>query len=361
MMNPMVMLNTRQGFVWGYFQANFSVWKTTDGGQRWQRNPVTAPSLSPANQIIPVVDFRSSHVGWVAWVIPGAPNNTLTVLRTRDGGRHWTKDTQSVPPVVFQAAQITFLTNRDGWIRTWSQPAAFYQDPSILQTTTGGLTWTLVSSATVPNNHVTPDPLPDVTRPLPMVFTSRQHGWVAAGSMLATQATLYHTVTAGARWTPVPLPIPVGYQHHFGTQVSPPVFAGSEGSVLIQFIEGTTALGNAVVIERTTDQGKTWSVGTPLLAPGQSWGDIVSSFVTPSQGWVIGAYGRLFAETTTGGQSWQAIPIPRPLPTLLASHYRIQQLDMSTPKIGWLALQRSVGQNGGTITKFFKTTDGDRT
>lgn len=364
-LHPMVMLNATTGFVWGYFRGNFSFWKTTNGGQRWQRYPVdAAPPRSPVNQIIPVVDFRSSQMGWIAWVALGSNlDNTLIVLRTQDGGRHWTKCVQTVPPVVSQAAQITFLTNSDGWIRTWSQAAAFYQDPSILKTTTGGRTWTLVSSATgyIPNNRATPDALPDVTQPLPMAFTSRQDGWVAAGSVYATatpHATLYHTVTGGTRWLPVPLPMPPAYQH-LGTQAYAPVFSGTDGSVLIQFLGGTTAHANAVVTERSTDIGKTWAVGTPLPVPGQ--GGIVSSFVTPNRGWVIGANGVPFAQTTNGGKSWHRIALTEPLTTVLGHDYTIQQMDMVTPKIGWMVLQRSVGQNDGAITKFFKTTDGGRT
>lgn len=42
----------------------------------------SAPPRSPANQIIPVVDFRFSQVGWIAWVTPGPPDNALTVLHT---------------------------------------------------------------------------------------------------------------------------------------------------------------------------------------------------------------------------------------------------------------------------------------
>lgn len=362
--NQIIMLNATTGLVWGYVQGGFAIWKTTDGGQHWHRDVVAAaPPRSPANQVIPVVDFRSSQVGWIAWITPGTPDNALTVLHTQDGGRHWTKYGQKVPPVVGQVAQITFPTNRDGWIRTWSQAAAFYQDPSILQTTTGGQTWTLVSSATgyIPNNRATPDALPDVTQPLPMTFISPHDGWVAAGSVFATatpQATLYHTVTGGARWLPAPLPMPSGYRHR-GTRAYPPVFSGTDGSILIQFLGGTTAHAHAVVTERSADGGKTWSVGTPLAVPGQ--GNVVASFPTPNHGWVIGAQGAPFAETTNAGQSWQTILIARPLKTAIAHHYAIQQLDMVTSKIGWIMLQRPVGENGATITKFFKTTNGGQT
>ena len=361
--HAMVMLSATTGVVWGYAQGIFSLWTTADGGQHWQPYRVAAaPARTAVDQIVPVVDFLSSHIGWIAWVEPGSSTSTLHVLRTYDGGRHWAPSTQSVPPVVFQAAQVTFLTHRDGWIRTWSQAAAFYQDPSILRTTTGGRTWRLVSSATgyIPNPRATPDALPDVTQPLPMAFATRQVGWVAAGSVAAPQATLYHTVTAGARWSPVPLPMPPGARHARGAQAYPPVFSGPDGDVLIQLTDGTTASANAVVMERSTNHGRTWTPGALLAVPGQSW-NIVSSLVNPHQGWVIGANGVPFAHTTNGGQSWRTIPLPRSLKTLLAHHYAIQQLDMVTPHVGWIMLQRSVGENGGAITRFFKTTDGGRT
>jgi photosystem II stability/assembly factor-like uncharacterized protein len=87
----------------------------------------------------------------------------------------------------------------------------------------------------------------------------------------------------------------------------------------------------------------------------------MSSFVNPHRGWIVGTNGVPFARTTTGGQSWRTIPLPRPLKALLAHHYAIQQLDMVTPHVGWIMLQRPVGENGGVITRFFKTTDGGLT
>lgn len=367
--NQMIMLNATTGFVWGYFGTAFSIWKTTDGGQQWHRVPVpAAPGRTPVNPMMPVVDFLSTRVGWIAWVDAGGHASTLHVLRTTDSGTHWTPSTQTVPPVVFQPEQIDFLNNQDGWLRALSEVASSQGDPSILQTTDGGGTWTLVSATAgyVPNTHATPHALPELDETMPMVFTSPRDGWVAVGRMTPNaqgpQPGLYQTVTGGKRWLPRRLPVPPRFgTTDFSSRAYQPVFSGTRGTVLVQFMGETTERANAVATEHTTDGGKTWTVEPPLAAPNESWGDIVPSFVNPDQGWVIGDHGTLFAETSNGGQSWQTIALPRPLKTLLAHHYTVQQLDMVTPRLGWMMLQQSVGQNGAARTTFFKTTDGGRT
>lgn len=310
------------------------------------------------------VSFQA--VGWIAWVDAGSHASTLHVLSTHDGGRQWTLSTQKVSPVVVQLEQIDFWNGEIGWIWAMSWVGSFQGDPSILQTTNGGHNWQMVSAATgyVPNPQATPDALPELSESMPMTFTSPQTGWVAVGSYApnAPQPTIYRTVTGGKRWIPHHLPVPPAFRKkNFSSQAYSPVFSGTDGTVLIQFVGSTTAKANAVVAERTTDSGQTWGGQRPLATPGQSWGDLMPSFINANQGWVIGEHGRLFAHTTNGGRAWQTVPLAEPLQTLLAHHYAIQQLDMVRPKIGWIMLRRLVGQNGRMITKFFKTTDGGRT
>ena len=375
----MVMLNATTGFVWGYVQGHLFLWKTTDGGQHWQRYPVDAAPLRDPGVNTPVVDFQSRQVGWIAWVDNGNHASTLHVLRTDDGGRDWTQSTQRMPPVVFQLEQMDFLNQRDGWIRAMSWVGSMSGDPSILQTTNGGQSWHLVSAATgyVPNPQATPDALPAIAEAMPIIFTSPQQGWVAVGSYGPNdpQPTVYETITGGKRWLPHHLPVPPAFRKkNFSSQAYSPVFSGPDGTVLIQFVGSTTAKDNTVVAERTTDGGHTWRAEPPLAAPSQSWGDVVPSFINPNEGWVIGTNGAPFAQTTNGGQSWSRIPLTQSLKALLAyrypnrqlnivEHYRIKQLAMVTPKVGWMMLQRGRpgSLNGGTITKFFKTTDGGRT
>lgn len=267
----------------------------------------TAPGLALVDQTIPVVTFRSRQVGWIAWVDAGSHASTLHVLSTHDGGRQWTLSTQKVSPVVFQLEQIDFWNGEIGWIRAMSWVGSFQGDPSILQTTNGGHNWQMISASTgyVPNPQATPDcPARIVRVDADDVYEPSK--WVGGRRIVRAQCAAAHHISDRHRWetldsTPPPRPPPAFRKKNFSSQAYSPVFSGTDGTVLIQFVGSTTAKANAVVAERTTDSGQTWGGQRPLAIPGQSWGDLMPSFINANQGWVIGEHGRLFAHTTNGG------------------------------------------------------------
>ena len=305
----MTFFTAHTGVLAGYRHGTFDLWTTTDGGIRWTRDRVPGvPASTP-----PAVGFQSARVGWVAWVTPAPRGNTLTVLRTMDGGAQWTRISQRVPSVVDYVGQITFASPRDGWIHTFSGGSMGGSIPSIFHTTNGGHSWTLVSSggSTVANPAATPLALPASDEFMPMTFPGPRTGWAAVGEGIphgAGPASLYQTTTAGHTWDPVPLPVPHALRQGYATLGYPPIFRHHTGTVVVQY-DGSSS--NTLVGYHSTNGGQTWSAGATLsLNPAAT--TLVTSFVNPDTGWVIGSAGSVWAQTQNGGQTWQTSQCRRP-------------------------------------------------
>ncbi|QSO46222.1 WD40/YVTN/BNR-like repeat-containing protein [Alicyclobacillus mengziensis] len=355
----MNMLNSTTGFISGYYNNKFSMWITSDGGLHWRLHEIPGvPTHNVRSGAPPIMYFQSKNIGWIAWITRDKKQNVLTVLRTINGGRQWTKHTQEAPTVANYIEQIDFSSHDDGWIRAFSGGAMNQGDTTILRTTSGGKSWAMVSSTGgyIPNQQATAHALPELDVPMPMVFTNTKDGWVAVGNVVQTQtsqATLYHTQTAGENWYPVHLPVPKVLAHDFATVEYLPVFSRSEGTVLIQY-QGKS---NQVLTYHTTDSGKTWNTGTPLPLGKQNY-TVRQSFLSPEEGWIIGRTGSALEYTINAGESWQRIPTTGLLKSLIERGYTVEDLDMVTTSIGWVMLKRISEADSKITTKVLETTDG---
>ena len=117
--------------------------KTTDGGRTW------TTSALPGIRFVSKIRFISPEVGWIAGTndISGDLNGRMAVvLRTTDGGQHWTSIQLQSRSGVAEVRDLFFLNESIGWLVTWH----YNNDGTHLyRTTDGGRTWTVHPDQTI--------------------------------------------------------------------------------------------------------------------------------------------------------------------------------------------------------------------
>lgn len=360
------MINARTGFATGLYRDRYGFWATDDGGIHWHRRQIANLPEPSSLAASPVLYFEKVNQGWIAWIHGRSVGRsgsagfhsikTLTILHTQDGGRHWSVHRQHVLAAMSEVEQIDFV-GHNGWIRVFSGGVMNQGDTGIYHTTNNGHSWILASAAAgyVPNPVSTPDAVPTVDAPMPMTFTNANDGWVAVSSPIAeTYATLYHSTSAGRRWSRVPLPLPPDIQHKaYATTEFQPAFAGSQASVLVQFQGGSHG---KVVDYRTQDGGKQWTFG-PSFELNASAYRLAVSAISPTRAFVIGVNGGSFGVTKNGGDSWSNLPIAGHLKAVFDGGYQIVSFNMISTTRGWLLLDPGNQKSFALL----RTKDGGRT
>ena len=201
------------------YTSSQHVWKTTNGGQRWDRispdltrhDPKTmGPSGGPITK-----DMNAPEVyGTVFSIGPGkkdvdivwAGSDDGLVHVTRDGGKSWTNVTPREMPEFGRVSQIDASSFEPGGAYVAvKQPLLNDLAPYIFRTRDFGKTWTKVTTGIPAADYV------HVVREDPV-----RRGLLYAGA----QTTVYVSFDDGERWEPLGLNLP-------GTQVSDLVVEGN--------------------------------------------------------------------------------------------------------------------------------------
>lgn len=246
---------------------------TTNGGVTW------TPQVSGATADLTDVYFLDTLHGWAcgSYYSATASDGYGVVLRTVDGGAHWT----AASPAALQRIVLDGLAFSDathGWVVGSSANVEDGQPAVILTTSDGGASWASQVSYTPAVSHSIG------TAGLDDVAVLGAGKVVAVGSRDNadnTRAIVYRTSDNGATWQRSILPLKWGSGLH---AVS---FSGGSNG-------WATGYGMTVA---TRDGGKTWSrqdlgVSQPLLGV---------CFVSATRGWACGDYGAILS-TTTGGR-----------------------------------------------------------
>jgi photosystem II stability/assembly factor-like uncharacterized protein len=314
--------------------------RTTDGGLHW--SDVTPPT--PPGPSLPPVDLfpSSAAEAWsVRSLVAGGPGASQSaVSHTRDGGRTW--HTITLP--VFAVAQITFADAEHGWMLADLDTADGEQGVDIFRTTDGGTTWAQVARAADRTGA-----LPVQGRKTGLTFHDATTGWATGAGAVGVAASgtpwCFRTQDGGATWHLVPLPLPASlaqYPWFYVTGVLPPAFFSSQLGAL-PVVVGSRAAGGEVlsVVYVTRDGGATWSPTAPVetIPRTASWLDM-------SHWWIAAdadAGGGLFG-TADGGAHWAAL-------TPGAPFAHVSVLSFVSNTLGW-----AIGRAG-----LLRTTDGGRT
>jgi photosystem II stability/assembly factor-like uncharacterized protein len=277
------------------------IWHTADGGRRWQQQ---ASGVACRLQSVQFIDGKN---GWAAggWTAPYTHLTSATLLRTHDGGEHWTTvDKLLVPALrriqfssagrgcaIGQASALypcgVFFTDDGG--RQWSPlPTADAADciaGSMIEVGRGAVAFSDGRIGVVRDGRIQPATCPPLglASVRQMQFAGPAVGWlVGDGGLVMT------TADGGQTWRNPPTEFLPEIRRQF--DFSAVAVRGSQ-----VWIAGSP--GNHVF--HSPDGGRSWSAGDtdgrlPIAA---------ITFVDDLHGWCAGAFGTIDA-TEDGGRTW---------------------------------------------------------
>ena len=354
---------------------------------RWQshtaRDRIPAPKVNAVSLIgVNDIHMMTAQVGWVLNVRDCSGCYPSSILRTTDGGLHWTNTTGALreplaspgggyllPPVAF------FLDSTHAWY------TEHVQDRIVIHSTAdGGLTWQRSKILSfIPANGPKILSLIPANGQISLQFVDPQHGWltVGIGGIFKTWqfAAMYQTVDGGTSWSSVG-PIPL--KDRQATVVDLPNRC-LKTAVFIDQTRGwasgdcSTAPGAAdsgpVFFYRTIDGGRTWSPQALPVPAGypSNWFDNCTCSVTPVQfpdpqdGAIVVIHdyasqpaGLSMFITHDGGSTWEARSLPKPPTCSLPS---FPSADFISGSVGWVmecdAIYRTE-DSGSTWTRVYQ-------
>lgn len=172
--------NDNNGWLTGYTYAhgNLYLYRTTDDGHLWSKQPIPLPPRLHQAQLAsyPPVFFNQMD-GVLPVEVFGGP---LIVYRTSDGGARWTPTspvTAKEQGTEAQGWKFDFVSTNIGFASNGDE---------LFATKNGGQTWGRVASNTMPGNVQDLD------------FTSNNDGFA-----LTAKGNVYHTSDGGSTWEQV--------------------------------------------------------------------------------------------------------------------------------------------------------------
>lgn len=303
--------------------------RTGDGGAHW----TAAGSLTgvPPHSTL---RFFDDHEGLV--IADGPSGSGVRVSSTTDGGAHWrAADGSGSIGVV---SSTWFATMTEGWLL--SAPRVGFPI-SVFHTTDGGQRWALVG-----------DP---ATQPLlaglgvtgAIEFSTLRDGWIVGVQERPGIRVLLATHDGGRTWSSVVLPAPPDRALLDGrVQGALPTFDGADGLMLANYTNQNNTSPMFPYLYATHDGGLTWSCVRTLDEFAVTFQD-VTHWARERDGGV--------ELSGDAGQTWSA---PRPLPEL-AGWYGARLSFIGSN--GWLILQQPVpGSRRGPAPRYaiLVTTDG---
>ncbi len=240
--------------------ASSRIYKTTDAGATWTQQFTNAEPKG----FYDCMDFWDAKRGIV---MGDAIDGQIAMLRTDDGGAHWTRVPSSALPAAlpgegsFAASGTCVVTKKGGhaWIVA-SNP----DHGRVLHTADFGRTWRV-------------DTLPLTTRggsgPQSIAFRDTKSGMVFGGgnNAVAGDALIAVTANGGNTWTVRP---------------SPTLARGIWGGVYVPATRGTAVAVGPSGAVYTSDNGATWTSINAL----NYWS---VGFASSSAGWAVGVGGRI--------------------------------------------------------------------
>ncbi len=297
----MQMIDPNTAFLWGVRRHEPALWRTDDGGERWDSVSLKGLALQADDLPSGLVYFLDSETGWISW----SDGSRVKVAATADGGAHWS--TVDLDGVLYPL-QMSFINSKQGWFAASSDGAMSHTQKTIYRTEDGGRTWEAVSSDSgyVAGGSPTPDALTEVGYLRGMVFRTATEGYVTIANPVSSDLYFYRTVDGGERWTPVELSVPAAVgKDYASSEFSTPVFLGEnkrDGKMIVRFGQADKY---TAVVYTSRDGGATWQSGAIL--PQAATPDRVENvhFTDMDHGWV--ASGRALYRTTDGGATWRPV------------------------------------------------------
>lgn len=306
---------------------NDTLFRTADGGASWH------PVLSGVGRL----GLATSLSPGAIWVTSQA-SGSLTVWRTSDGGRTWSRGQVSMPGQIVPI-HMQFVDELHGWLLVSTGSAAGSEGVVLWSTFDGGASWQMRGQA---GQGSATGSIPFGCQKTGFTFVTPSDGWLV-GECYGGPAFIYSTHDSGSSWTRQSLHDPSSKSGAFlsgDVQVAEPAFFGSSTGILIVGPVSNPSGVVSMIFYRTSDGGRSWAFG----GAGPN-GSTLAAVATPSA-WVALSQGALYS-TQDAGSTWSAIsrqPLTQALSIVFVS-----------PTTGW-AIQAT---NDGHI--LLKTEDGGAT
>jgi photosystem II stability/assembly factor-like uncharacterized protein len=253
------------GWATGYdnLTSQAVILRTVDGGRHWTtRSPASWDTYMTSS--LALLDTRR------VWAVGSEGDSESAIVKTTDGGGHWNwQDSGTVQYL----EGVDFVDAFHGWL--------VGSRGTLLRTTDGGRAWTGARG-------VADADLWSVD------FADATNGWITGGDGATSTGFIRHTSDGGASWTT---------QATVAGSVIYKIRALSDTQA---WAVGGSPVAGAGVILHTADGGATWQ--TQYVGPAVPWlsGE---SFVDPSTGWVVGERGTVL-HTSDGGRHWTSVAVP---------------------------------------------------
>lgn len=325
--------------------------RTTDGGVHW--TDVTPVGSSGQEIGAYRVDVLTSLIAWVSW--DEFFHNVLSdnLSHTIDGGRTWR--TLTIPPSTTSVQSMHFINPHDGWLVSDQGANVASEEQVIYRSTDGGQTWIKVAS-TRPFKATGSGLQLQSGLYFDFAFLNATTGWVTGINLADDLVYLYVTHDGGRTWHPQKLPLPLLVTSLWEGITKPPMFFSARHGILPVFYDNLDSqsyrpIASFAIFYVTDDGGMTWTSTTPVSTAhsgivldrhGQSLRTY--SFVDANRGWL--ADGDVLYATSDGGRQWMKI---QPAPPFTD----VKQLDFISSQVGWALRQ--------TSPFLLKTLDGGRT
>ncbi len=333
----------------GWVLTGSAVLRTADGGAHWTDVTPGVVASEAAKYAAGSLEAAGPDTAYVTFA--KQDSTSILVFGTADAGSTWTEAEIPQEPEVWTGSAETpspavvalqFADASHGWLLAAYGVAMGSEAVRVYATADAGATWQLV-------DDVTHGPLSDGSLPFGghktgLFFAGANAGWVS-GFDYGNELVLYRTQDGGRTWARQPLEVPAGYTAEGGSAEtrSPILFAGDQPGATTAdgFLPVVFhAQGQPTIFYVTHDRGATWQPAAAVVSAANE--AFVWSFADAQHGFA--SDGDKLYVTTDGAASWTAI-------TPNITFAGVTQMDFVSADTGWAAI-------GGYLVK---TTDGGRT
>jgi photosystem II stability/assembly factor-like uncharacterized protein len=250
------MVNAMMG--WALSQG--SLLRTVDGGASWTNVTPKGVERTSVGTLL-VYDAQT------LWVVFNKESSTsISVYRTTDGGQKWESAVINTTPNHGRVTSLAFLDSTHGWLLTSYGVAMGSESIEVFQTNDGGTSWK--STASTSCRQAISIGLPFTGDKNGIIFANQKNGWLT-GFSHGDGIWLYSSSDGGRTWTQKTIIAPHGY-HTDGGAVStepPHFFNQKEGLLPVEFRGENPP---AFVFYRTEDGGLSWTPTTPFQTAKES-------------------------------------------------------------------------------------------